>query len=105
MNVLRLQVKLERTYRQKKETNRLKNKTDQLVDRKISHLSVENTLPIYKAVIKLIRSYGIELWVCSNKSNIVIMQSSQSKILRAIANAPLYVTNHTLHRLQHPLRK
>jgi len=25
------------------------------------------------------------------------MQSSQSKILRAIANAPRYVTNHTLH--------
>jgi len=25
------------------------------------------------------------------------MQRSQSKILRAIANAPCYVTNHTLH--------
>jgi len=25
------------------------------------------------------------------------MQRSQSKILRAIANAPRYVTNHTLH--------
>jgi hypothetical protein len=25
------------------------------------------------------------------------MQRTQSKILRAIANAPLYVTNHTLH--------
>ena len=25
------------------------------------------------------------------------MQRSQSKILRAIANAPWYVTNHTLH--------
>jgi hypothetical protein len=28
---------------------------------------------------------------------IVIMQRSQSKILRAIANALWYVTNHTLH--------
>jgi hypothetical protein len=31
------------------------------------------------------------------KSHIVIMQRTQSKISRAIANAPWYVTNHTLH--------
>ena len=34
---------------------------------------------------------------CASKSNRVIMQRSQSKILRAIANAHCYVTNHTLH--------
>jgi hypothetical protein len=33
-STLRLQVKLERTHRQKKKTTRLKNKRDQLVDRK-----------------------------------------------------------------------
>jgi hypothetical protein len=38
-----------------------------------------------------------ELWGCASKSHIVIMQRTQSKILRAIANAPWYVTNHTLH--------
>jgi hypothetical protein len=43
-----------------------------------------------KAVIKPIWSYG-------SKSNIVIMQRSQSKILRAITNAPRYVTYHTLY--------
>jgi hypothetical protein len=64
---------------------------------KKSHLSIENKLLIYKAVIKPIWSYGIEMWGCTSKSNIVIMQKSQSKILRAIANAPRYVTNHTLH--------
>ena len=32
----------------------------------------------------------------ASMSNIVTMQRSQSKILRAIANAPRYVTNHTL---------
>ena len=37
-----------------------------------------------------------ELWVCANKSNTFIMQRSQSEILRATANAPRYVTNHTL---------
>ena len=58
---------------------------------------MENKLHIYKTVIKPVWSYGTELWGCASKSNIVIMQRSQSKILRAIANALLYVTNHTLH--------
>ena len=62
---------------------------------KKSHPSIENKLLIYQAVIKPIWSYGIELWGCANKSNIVIMQ--RSKIPRAIANALWYVTNHTLH--------
>jgi hypothetical protein len=42
-------------------------------------------------------SYGIELWSCASKSNIVIIQRSQSKILRHTANAPRYVKNHNLH--------
>ena len=49
------------------------------------------------AVIKPIWSYGIELWGCASKSNIVIMQRSQSKILIATRNALRYVANHTLH--------
>jgi len=64
---------------------------------KKSHLSVENKLLIYKAVIKPIWSYGIELWGCASKSIVIIMQRSQSKNFRAIANAPWYVTNHTLY--------
>jgi len=92
-----LQVKLERTHRQKKKTNLLKNKGITWLIGKISHLSVENKSLINTAVIKPIWSYGIEVWGCASKSNIVIMQRSQSKILRAIANAPWYVTNHTLH--------
>jgi hypothetical protein len=58
---------------------------------------IENKLLIYKAVIKPIWSYGIKLWGYASKPNTVIMQRSQSKILRDIANAPWYVTNHTLH--------
>jgi hypothetical protein len=64
---------------------------------KKSHLSIENKILTYKAVIKPIWSYGIELLSCASKPNIVIMQRFQPKILRAIANAPWYVTNHTLH--------
>ena len=37
------------------------------------------------------------MWGYASKSNIFITQRSQSKILRAIANAPWYVTNHALH--------
>jgi hypothetical protein len=58
---------------------------------------MENKVLIYKAVIKPIWSYGIELRGWASKSNTVIRQRSQSKILRAIANARQYVTNHTLH--------
>jgi hypothetical protein len=46
---------------------------------------------LYQAVIKPIWSYGIELWGCAS------MQRSQSKILRFLANAPRYATNHTVH--------
>ena len=88
---------MERTYRQKQKTNRLKNKRNQLVNRKKSHPSTENKLLIYKAVIKPIWSYGTELCGCASKSDNVILQRSQSKILRAITNVPRYVTNHTLH--------
>jgi len=63
---------------------------------KIPHLSIENRLPIYKAVNTPIWSYGTELWGCASKSITVIMQRFQSEILRATANAPRYVTNHTL---------
>ena len=68
-----------------------------MVNRKKSHLSIENKLLTYKAVIKHIWSYGKELWCCASKSTIVIMQGCQSKILRAIANIPWYVTNHMIH--------
>jgi len=67
-----------------------------LIEKK-SHLSIENKLLIYKAVIKPTWSYGIEMWGCASKSNMVNMQRSQIKILRAIAAAPQYVTNHKLH--------
>jgi hypothetical protein len=89
-----LQVKLERTHRQKEKRKQVDLKTKEikwLIGKK-SLLSIENKLLIYKVAIKPIWSYGIELWGCAGKSNIVIMQRSQSKILRAIANAPRYVT-------------
>jgi hypothetical protein len=87
-----------------KEHTAIKRKQIDLKTKKInwligknSHLSIENKLLIYKAVITPVWSHGIELWGCASKSNVVFMQRSQTKILRALANAPWYVTNHTLH--------
>jgi len=62
-----------------------------------SNLSLGNKLLVYKAVIKPVWTYGIELWGCASKSNAAIIQRSQSKILRTIANSPWFVSNHTLH--------
>jgi hypothetical protein len=62
-----------------------------------SNLAIENKLLIYKTTIIPIWTYGLELWGCASKSNISILQRSQSKILRMIADAPWYVSNATLH--------
>jgi hypothetical protein len=56
-------------------------------------LSLENKLLLYKAIIKPIWTYGIELWGCSSKSNVNITHRFQSKTLRMIAGAPRYVSN------------
>ena len=64
---------------------------------KKSSLSLGNKLLLYKAIIKPIWTYGIELWGCSSKSNVNIIQRFQSKTLRLIAGAPRYVSNQTLH--------
>ena len=61
------------------------------------NLSLENKLLLYKVIIKPIWTYGIELWGCSSKSSVTIIQRFQSKTLRLIADAPRYVSNQTLH--------
>ncbi|PNF38951.1 hypothetical protein B7P43_G07034 [Cryptotermes secundus] len=60
-------------------------------------LKIAQIIMILKPVIKPIWTYDKELWGCASKSNITIMQSAQSKILRTFTNAPGYVSNHTLH--------
>ena len=88
---------MERTHHNKKETTRPQNQRDKMAIGKNSPLSLENKLLMYKMVLKPIWTYGIVLWGCASKSNIAIMQRYQSKILRAITNAPWYVNNQTLH--------
>jgi hypothetical protein len=58
-----------------------------------SHLSVDNKFLLYKSILTPIWTYGIELWGCACKANIAVIHRCQSKILRAIVDAPWYVTN------------
>jgi hypothetical protein len=44
-----------------------------------SKLSLENKMLLYKTIIKQIWTYGVEIWGCASKSNISIIQRSQSK--------------------------
>jgi hypothetical protein len=67
-----------------------------LINKK-SQLSLENKITIYKAIIKPVLTYGIELWRCSKPYNTKILQTFQSKTLRKIANALWYISNLTLH--------
>jgi hypothetical protein len=52
-----------------------------------SKLSISNKLLIYKAILKPIWTYDIQLWGTTSNSNIVISERFQSKVLRLIANA------------------
>jgi hypothetical protein len=58
-----------------------------------SNIATENKLLIYKTIIIPIWTYGLELWGCASKSNMSIIQRSQSKILRMIVDAAWYVSN------------
>ena len=53
---------------------------------------------LYKAILKPVWSYGIQLWGTASNSNIEILQRFQSKTLRFLIDAPWYVTNETIHR-------
>jgi hypothetical protein len=64
-----------------------------------SHLSVDNKLLLYKSIIAPIWTYGIELWGCASKSNIVVIQRCQLKILRATVAVPWYVTDDMIHKV------
>lgn len=59
-----------------------------------SQLSLNNKLRIYKAILKPVWTYGIQIWGTASKSNIDIFERFQSKTFRLITNAPWFITNH-----------
>lgn len=63
-----------------------------------SKLTTYNKLLLYQQVLKPIWTYGIQLWGCTKKSNIEIIQRFQNKVLRGIVDAPWYIRNSDIHR-------
>jgi len=55
---------------------------------------------IYNLFLNLIWNYDIQLWDSAKKSNTNKIQIFQSKVLQLITNAPLNVSNLTLHNDQ-----
>jgi hypothetical protein len=71
-----------------------------------SKLSTNNKLLLYKAILKPIRTYGIQIWGTASTSNIEILECFQSKTLHMIVDAPWYVPNTVIRRnLQIPTVK
>ena len=62
-----------------------------------SKLSLENKIIIYKAMMKPVWTYCIQLWGSAAVTIIAILQRFQSTIRPTITNAPWYVTNNQLH--------
>ena len=63
-----------------------------------SKLSLDNKLLVYKAILKPVWTYGIQLWGTASVSNIEIIQRFQSKVLRELSDSPWYVRNDDIHR-------
>jgi hypothetical protein len=75
-----------------------------LLERK-SKLSTNNTLLLYKAILKPIWTYEIQLWGTAS-TYIEILERFQSKTLRVIVDASWYVPNTVIRRdLQIPTVK
>jgi hypothetical protein len=92
-------------FTKRKQLGMTLTKMHRLLGRK-SKLSTSNTIPIYKAILKPIWTYGIHLWDTASTSNIEILEHSQFEVLRMIVDAPWYVPNKVFRReLQTPTVK
>ena len=56
------------------------------------------TVPLYKAILKPIWAYGIQMWGTASNSNIDILERFQAKVLRIITGSPRYVPHAIIHR-------
>jgi hypothetical protein len=64
----------------------------------VSPNSISNKLLIYKAILKPIWTYGIQLWGTTTNSNNAILERFQSKVLRLLVDAPWYVQNSVIRK-------
>lgn len=87
----------EHVKKKKEELNIKFRKMYWLIGRQ-SELTIQNKLLLYRQILKPVWTYGIQLWGCTKKTNIKIIQTFQNKVLRCIVNAPWYIRNDDLHR-------
>jgi hypothetical protein len=64
----------------------------------MSRLSTSNKLLIYKAILKPIWTFGIQLWSTASTFNIDILEHFQSKALCMTMDAPWYMPNMVIQR-------
>jgi len=89
-----------KTHKSKAPATKSKKFEDDLVAwPKIQATTLENKVRLYKAILKPVWTYGIQLWGTASNSNIEILQLYQSKILRQIVNAPFYISNASIHKV------
>lgn len=62
-------------------------------------LSKHNKIQLYKQTLKPVWAYGIQIWSCTSKSNILIIQRFQHKVLKNTVNEPWYIRNSNLHQM------
>jgi hypothetical protein len=55
--------------------------------------STSNHLPTYKAILKPVWTYGMQLWSTASSYNREILECLQSNSLRTMMDAPWYVPN------------
>ena len=60
-------------------------------------LSLENSILLYKTIIRPILLYACPVWLTTSKTNINKIQITQNKYLRIITNAPWFLSNNQLH--------
>jgi hypothetical protein len=63
-----------------------------------SQLTLNNKLLVYKAILKPVWTYGIQLWGTASNSNLEILEWFQTKVLRIITGAPWFVENAVIKR-------
>jgi hypothetical protein len=63
-----------------------------------SRLSLTHKLLVYKIILKPIWTYGIQLWGFASNFHLEILERFQSKVLRILTDAPLYVSNAVIKR-------
>ena len=57
-----------------------------------SNLNMQSKIMLYKAILKPVWTYEIQIWGTASNSNIEILQRFQSKTLRSLIDAPCMLT-------------